>query len=108
MNDARSYQVTANQAKVLRNFDIPEVKIQALNKKQASELLTQLIERARSSPRKKHSDNENNGTDPITEVQGNLSDATRIVMEHFGLRDKSELTEEHVALIQEMSRQNYG
>jgi hypothetical protein len=30
MNNEISYQVTANQAKALRNFDIPEAKIQAL------------------------------------------------------------------------------
>jgi ribonuclease D len=108
MNMERSYQVTANQAKDLRNFDIPEAKIQALNKKQASELLTQLIERARSNPRKKPPSNENKGMDSISEVQGNLSDATNIVMQQFGLKDRSELREVHVALIQETARQIYG
>jgi len=55
MNEASSYQVTENQAKALRRFDVLEAKIQALSKKQASEMLTQLIERAGSNPRKKTS-----------------------------------------------------
>jgi hypothetical protein len=108
MNDARMYQVTENQAKALRNFDIPEAKIQALSKKQASEMLTQLIERARSNPRKKPLNNKNNGMDPLTEAKGNLSEATALVMEQFGLGDKSELNGGHIALIQETSRQIYG
>jgi hypothetical protein len=103
----RSYEVTANQAKALRNFDIPEAKIQTMNKKQASELLTQLIERARSNPRRKPANN-NDGIDPLTEARTNLSDATAIVMGQFGIKNKSELSEAHVALVQETSRQIYG
>lgn len=41
----------------------------------------------------------------MEQVQENLSDATRIVMDQFGIKDKSHLSEVHVALIQEMSRQ---
>jgi hypothetical protein len=41
-------------------------------------------------------------------VSENLTDAAKIVMGYFGMRDKSELKEVHVALIQEMSRQVYG
>ena len=108
MNDARIYQVTENQAKAPRNFDVSETKIQALSKKQASEMLTQLIERARSNPRRKPLKNKNNGRNPLTEAKGNLSEATTLVMEQFGLRDKSELNEGHIALIQETSRQIYG
>lgn len=108
MNNERSYQITANQAKALRNFDIPEARIQALNKKQASELLTQLIEHARTNPRRKPAYNKGDGIDPLTEASGTLSEATKLVMEHFGLRDKSELREVHVALIQETARQIYG
>ena len=103
-----SYQVTANQAKALRNFDIPEARIQTLNKKQASWLLTQLIQRARSNPTRKPSNGKNDGTDPLNEAGGNLSDATNIVMQHFGIKDKSGLSEAYIALIQETSRQIYG
>ena len=108
MNDARMDQVMENQAKALRNFDIPEAKIQSLSKKQASEMLTQLIEHARSNPRRKPLNNKSNGTNPLTEAKGNLSEATTLVMEQFGLRDKSELNEGHIALIKETSRQIYG
>ena len=108
MNDARSYQVTENQAKALRNFDIPEVKIQALNKKEASELLTQLIQRARLFPKNKPAYHKSEEPSPLIEAKGNLSDATRIVMEHFGIKGKSDLDEGHIALIQETSRQVYG
>jgi hypothetical protein len=103
-----SYQVTAKQAKALRNFDIPEAKIQALSKKQASEMLTQLIQRTRSNPTRKPRVPKSDGTDPLNEVGGNLLDATRTVMDHFGIKDKSDLGEGHIALIQETSRQIYG
>jgi hypothetical protein len=108
MNNEISYQVTANQAKALRNFDIPEAKIQALTKKQASDLLTQLIQRARINPKMRLARQKSEEAEPLSEARGNLSDATRIVMEHFGLKDMSDLGDGHIALIQETSRQIYG
>ena len=107
MNNEISYQVTANQAKALRNFDIPEEKIQALTKKQASDLLTQLIQRARN-PKIRVIHRKSEETEPLSEARGNLSDATRIVMEHFGIKDMSDLGDGHIALIQETSRQICG
>ena len=107
MNNEISYQVTANQAKALRNFDIPEEKIQALTKKQASDLLTQLIQRARN-PKMRVIHQKSEETEPLSGARGNLSDATKIVMEHFGIKDMSDLGDGHIALIQETSRQIYG
>ena len=103
MNNEISYQVTANQAKALRNFDIPEEKIQALTKKQASDLLTQLIQRARN-PKMRVIHQKSEAMEPLSEARGNLSDATKIVMEHFGIKDMSDLGDGHIALIQETSR----
>ena len=107
MNE-RSYQVTANQAKALRNFNISEERIHALNKTQASELLTQLIEHARERPVRKPSYQKSDGVDPLTGAKETLAEATTAVMQQFGLRDTSELREVHVALIQETARQIYG
>ena len=102
-----SYQVTENQAIALRKFGVSEAKIQGLTKPQASDLLTQFIERIES---KKNGRPAQNGGEaaPLTEASTNLADATKVVMDHFGLRDKSKLSEVYVALIQETSRQIYG
>jgi transcriptional regulator of met regulon len=94
---------TQKQVEALRKFRVPEEQIQALSIGQASEMLAHLVQRARSG----------NGTPPkgdrvLSQVSDNLTEAAKIVMEYFGLRDKSQLKEVHVALIQEMSRQVYG
>ncbi len=97
---------TTKQIEALRNFKVPEANIQALNFEQASSMLEGLIAKARGGgkgnlkPRGK--------LDPVGEAKNTLSEATKIVVEHFGLNDKSELKESHVVLIQEVSRQLYG
>jgi hypothetical protein len=95
---------TAKQVEALRKFRVPEEEIQALSIGQASEMLAQLVQRARSGK----STPSNRGDVVLSQVSDNLTDAGKIVMGYLGIRDKSELKEAHVALIQEMSRQVYG
>jgi|SRR5579872_2785080 len=100
-------QITTKQIVALRNFKVPEDKIQALTLEQASAMLDDLIQKARSggNPKPKPA---RAGVDRITLVRDNLGDAGQIVMNYFGMKDKSELTEAHIVLIQEMARQVYG
>lgn len=104
MNNPISYGATQNQVIALRKFGVSEGKLHALSKQQASELLSQFIARI---PNTKPSWSGYNG-DVVETTRANLAEATKIVLEHFGLRDKSNLGEVHVALIQEVSRQIYG
>jgi|SRR5579863_5727958 len=106
MNETTN-QITVNQMKALRNFDVPEATIQTLNKSDASALLTELISRTGGKPRQSP-ERKGVAMNPLEAVRENLVDATSIVMEQFGVKDKSRLSEVHVALIQEMSRQVYG
>ena len=99
-------QITENQMKALRNFDVPEATIQTLGKKEASDLLTDLISKVGGKPRQATGKAE--AWYPLEAVRENLDDATSIVMDQFGLQDKSQLTEVHLTLIQEVSRQVYG
>lgn len=108
MNNETTSQMTVNQMKALRNFDVPEATIQTLSKREASELLTELISRTEKRPVKQSPEGKNDKWNPVEQVQENLSDATRIVMDQFNIKDKSNLSEVHVAMIQEMSRQVYG
>jgi len=96
---------TTKQIEALRHFKVPESQIRALSVEQASQLLTELISRARTNPKGKV---QKLGSDPLNHVSGNLNAAANIVMEYFELEDKGQLREEHIALIQECSRQIYG
>jgi hypothetical protein len=96
---------TTKQVQALRNFKVPEATIQALSFEQASAMLDELIGRARAMS---NGNNKPRTPNASSEAKTTLTEATRIVLEHFGLRDKSELREAHMALIQEVSRQLYG
>ena len=96
---------TTKQIEALRNFKVPEEKIQALNIGQASEMIAQLIGHARTNGNGVRSKKED---ERLSQVRDNLDDAGKIVMEYFGIKDKSKLKEAHIALIQETSRQVYG
>lgn len=96
---------TTKQIEALRNFKVSEERIQGLSIEQASEMLAQLVKRAREG-RKSAPPNKDEAT--LSQASANLGEAARIVMDYFGLEDKSQLNEAHIALIQETSRQVYG
>lgn len=98
---------TTRQMEALRSFKVPEEKIQALSIEEASTMLAGLIghARARSKPDGKPQKKDEG---VLSQVSNNLSDAGEVVMDYFGIKDRSGLREVHVALIQEMSRQIYG
>ena len=100
----RMNHATTKQVQALRNFKVPEATIQALSFEQASAMLDELIGRARAGQGNKPP----KSPDASSEAKTTLTEATKIVLDHFGLRDKSELKESHVVLIQEVSRQLYG
>jgi hypothetical protein len=94
MNNEISNRITEKQAKALRSFGVTEAKIQALSKKQASELLTELIEHAKANPSEKPAGKPSEDG-ALAHAMANLSQATEIVMSRFGLRDESQLKEVH-------------
>ena len=96
---------TSKQIQALRNFKVPEQEIQALTIEQASQMLQELVKRARSGSGSRAP---NTNDKVLSAVNDNLIEAAKIVMDYFGMREKSELKEVHVALIQKMSRQIYG
>jgi hypothetical protein len=97
---------TTKQVQALRNFKVPEATIQALSFEQASVMLDELIGQARSGGQVNNKPPKR--LDASSDAKSTLVEATRIILEHFGLHDKSELRESHIVLIQEVSRQLYG
>jgi hypothetical protein len=97
---------TTKQIEALRNFKVPEEKIRALNIEQASTMLAGLIGRARTNGKGPKPQSKEDGV--LSQVSDNLADAAEIVMDYFDIKDRSQLRDVHVALVQEMSRQVYG
>ena len=89
-------QITENQAIALRKFGVTEKEIQTMSKSQASNLLTQFIERIQSRKNGGNAPDKDREYSLYAEVGNYLIEATSLVMQKFGLTDKAKLSEAYL------------
>ena len=118
---------TENMLKALKNFGVSQTEIAEMNFDQASkkigelklkafgkqdtpkiELASEKREVPLQAPQPKPTTQSYTLDEAIEEANDTMRISTERVMEFFNIKDKSELKEAHIALIQEVDRQIYA